>query len=311
MSKFIFLRGNFVYAAMLSALAMVVLHACSPDVPEPENPYSKVNYGDTTKPAQTPPDPNTIVGIHKNILSVKCANPSCHDGSFEPDYRTVQSAYSTLVYHKVKKNTPDTAFTFRVIPYDTAQSWLHERLVTTDLNLGRMPLYSQPLSAQEMGNINTWIMNGAKDMFGNPAVLPNTKPTIVGYVATDSLYQRIDSIRDGGVFYNSFIVKPGSKFKVIMVVEDDSTQVKDMLVNKLKLSYDKDDFSAAITYNAYFLSIFNFNIWMIDINSSIFPTGSILYMRYYINDGDHTADTEFPVQQSVTPYKTYYSFIVK
>ena len=95
------------------AFTAVTINACKDkeeDPVPPENPYNKVNYGDTTAAANNV-DPNTIVGLHKNIFSVKCANPSCHDGTFEPDFRTIQSSYNSLVWNTVIKNTADTAST--------------------------------------------------------------------------------------------------------------------------------------------------------------------------------------------------------
>ncbi|MEI7803023.1 MAG: hypothetical protein WCI97_10285, partial [Bacteroidota bacterium] len=57
----------------------------------PDNPYDTVNYDETGIP-EVPIDSNSFLGIHKYILSKKCGVPGCHDGNFEPDFRTVQSA---------------------------------------------------------------------------------------------------------------------------------------------------------------------------------------------------------------------------
>ncbi len=301
---------RYLLPALFTGIVVSVLSdSCKKDAPPP-NPYDTIDYG-TGGGSSQPPDPNTIVGIHYNILRVKCAMPGCHDGHFEPDYRTVQSSYSTLVYHPVKKYTVDSAFRYRVVPYDTAASWFHERLTTDDANLGRMPLYSSPLSASEMNCINKWIMDGARDMFGNSPALPNTKPVVVGYIATDSAFNRIDSIRVGGVFYNPFIVSANSKIKIVMVVEDDSTAVSALTVNKLKLSYAMNDFASSAIYSAYYFSLGGYSLWIADVNASVFSVGDVLYMRYYVNDGNHAADTEFPSAESAAGYKTYYSFKIQ
>ena len=97
----------------------------------PDNPYDSIDRSNNqVNPPD--PDPNSIVGLHKNIFFPKCANPGCHDGTFEPDYRTVESSYATLVYQSVNKFTlgSDT-FSLRVIPHNVADSWLIERLTTT------------------------------------------------------------------------------------------------------------------------------------------------------------------------------------
>ncbi len=276
----------------------------------PANPFDNVDYGGNVD-STSPPDPNSITGIHRNILSPKCANPSCHDGSFEPDYRTVMSSYNTLVYHKVVKNSQDSSFKYRVLPYDTSKSWLHERLTTDNATLGRMPLYSNPLTSQEMGNINTWIMNGAKDMFGNPAVKPDTRPNVVAFLAVDSVYNRLDTVRIGGLYYNPFIAPSNMNMRIIFLVEDDATDIENMQVNKMKLSDDKNNYASATTYQAYYLLLAPYKFWIVDINTSMFTPGTIHYFRYYINDGFHSGDTEFPTTPHADAYKTYFSFYVQ
>src|SRR5688572_4749554 len=119
-------KKNIILLSCLALILLVIVHSCKKDDELPHNPYDDVNYGTTTSP--TPPDPNSIVGIHNNIFHPRCAKSGCHDGNFEPDFRTVESSYATLVYHRIKKNSPDSAFTFRVVPYDTSKSVLHERL---------------------------------------------------------------------------------------------------------------------------------------------------------------------------------------
>lgn len=277
----------------------------------PANPYDAVNYG-TPPDSAAPPDPNTITGIHKNIFSVKCANPGCHDGNFEPDFRTVMSSYNTLVYHKVVKYTSDSSFQYRVLPYNTDKSWLHERLVTSNATLGRMPLYANALTDEELGHINTWINDGAKDMFGKAAVKPDSRPTIVGFLAMDSLFAiRYDTVRVGGVYYNSFKIPPNTSARIIFFVEDDATAVENMLVNKMKLSSDKNNFGSSETFQAVYLNVPPYKLWIVSINTSAYAVGTTHFFRYYVNDGHHTADTEFPYQTLLDPYKTYFSFIVQ
>src|SRR6187402_3508396 len=96
----------------------------------PENPY---DTGSSTSVVNEPNlHPDSIAGLHKNIFSMRCAIPGCHDGTFEPDFRTVQSSWSSLVYMTVNKTTVDSSryFNYRVIPGDTAKSFLLERLIT-------------------------------------------------------------------------------------------------------------------------------------------------------------------------------------
>lgn len=300
-------------------MIMIIIHSCKKDEPIPPNPYDDVDYGTITDP--TPPDPNSFVGIHTNILKTRCAKSGCHDGNFEPDFRTVESSYATLVYHRIKKNSPDTAFTFRVVPYDTAMSVLHERLtnccfVNQD---DRMPqdIIGVPLEQNLINNIVYWIMNGAKDMFGNVPAYPNTSPKILYYYATDATYtanygdanNRMDSI-----YYNPFYVPNNSTLNLAFLVSDDSTSIASMQMNKLEISTSADDFTSpalVASYTATYINAPPNEFHLVTINSGTLPNSDTLFMRYYVNDGDHAQDTEFPTTNLPFPYKTYWSFFVK
>ena len=48
-------------------------------------------------------DPTSFAALQNNIFQPYCNNSGCHDGTFEPDFRTIESSYSTLVYQTVKK----------------------------------------------------------------------------------------------------------------------------------------------------------------------------------------------------------------
>lgn len=304
-------------------ILLVAVNSCKkeeePEPAPPPNPYDEVNYGGTTNNS-TPPDPNSFVGIHTNIFKTRCAMPGCHDGNFEPDFRTVQSAYATLVYHRVKKKL--SPWVFRVAPGDTANSWLwqrinHELIVSgADTSQGRMPLYSSMLPASEMSNIRTWILNGAKDMFGYTPTYPNTEPRIQPYYyATNSSFSidygktenRMDSI-----YYNPFFLPDNTSINLAFFVEDDSTAVSAMLVNKLKISLNPNDFSAPIgIYTATYVNFPpNPPLHLVSINTAILPKSDTLFMRYFVNDGDHTNDTYFPTDNLPFPYKTYWSFYI-
>ena len=115
------------------------------------------------------PEPNSIAGIYQNVLKPTCANSGCHDGTFEPDYRTLNSAYNTLVYQTPIKN--DGNYSFRVEPYNAQGSILMARL--RNMVTPSMPIQIEPDSDwpqkkdQYINNIQTWINNGAPDIMGN------------------------------------------------------------------------------------------------------------------------------------------------
>jgi hypothetical protein len=79
------------------------------------NPYDGIDYSDTTLVIDTLSS-TSFVKLHRDFLGPSCNVMGCHDGSFEPDFRTVQSSYNTLVYHPILKNNLDETFTYRVVP---------------------------------------------------------------------------------------------------------------------------------------------------------------------------------------------------
>src|SRR2546426_12312209 len=96
---------------ILFLFVLAFIHSCKKD--KPTNPYDGVNYNTDTTTSPSP-DPNTIVGLHKNIFFPRCAKSGCHDGTFEPDYRTVQSTYATLVYQPTIKKTVNFVDSFNL-----------------------------------------------------------------------------------------------------------------------------------------------------------------------------------------------------
>jgi hypothetical protein len=314
------MKGNFNSILLLLFLAITVITCKDKENPVPDNPFESLNV-----PPVIPEDSvnaSSFLGIHKNILAVKCANPSCHDGSFEPDYRSVESSYNTLVYHPVIKQLDP--WYFRVIPFDTAKSWLwqriiHERIVSNgDTSGGRMPLYKDALSQTELNAISTWILNGARNTQGQIPTYPNQEPKVVAYGAFDPTftveyskdYNRVDSLA-----YNPFIVASSDQIQILAIVADDSTAISAMQNCTLKFSLKRDDFSSASSLTCSYFEIptpnQTFKTWRATVNASNFPSDTTVYMRFYLNDGDHPNDTEFPLNESVFYYKTYWAFYIK
>jgi hypothetical protein len=312
-------KRHIIFLSVLALMVLVIVDSCKKDPPPPHNPYDDINHGSVTPP--TPPDPNSFVGIHANILKTRCAKSGCHDGNFEPDFRTVESSYSTLVYHRIKKNSLDTAYSFRVVPNDTAKSALYARLTKCNYastsGCDRMPqdIIGVPLQQNLIDNIVYWIMHGAKDMFGNVPTYPNTEPKILYYYATDPTYTLnygADTNRMDSVFYNPFLVPNNSTIKLAFFVNDDSTSIANMQVNTLKISTKADDFSSAMSFPGTYVYInATTQFHLVTINTATLPNSDTLFMRYFVNDGDHATNTQFPTDNLVFQYKTYWSFFVK
>ncbi len=297
---------------LLACLGFAV-SSCKKDAP-PENPYDAIDYS-TNETSDPEPDPNSIAGLHKNIFSVRCANPGCHDGTFEPDFRTVEASYATLVYQPVNKFTLDSVkfYSHRVLPNNTADSWLVERLVTPTTEY--MPSNSVRLSNADIDHVKNWIDAGCPDMDGNLPQRPNLQPNIVGYIATDAAFNRLDTARLDGNPANPFLVDAGTSMSVYFVALDTAdgsaaTDPANYTVKKLLLSTDKNDFSAAVSANAT-LYIGSAQAWMVPVNVSAWPSGTTVYFRIAVNDGQHTTDAVFPRNESLDYYKTYFAFHVR
>ena len=283
-------------------LVVAVAASCSKNE-QPENPFAGNGTGNNTHDTL---DPFTIQGIHAYILSTKCANPTCHDGTFEPDFRTIESSYQSLVYHPVIKNDAQGSFTYRVVPGNLAESWLHERLITGDPVLGRMPLYAPPLSAEEMNWIVGWIQRGAPNQEGTPATYPNSPPKVEYYFALDASNNRLDTTRVNG-WASPFIAPAGNTFNLLFSVVDDSTASQSLGNVHLKISPLQDDFSNATTVPAIWIAS---SLWSAPIQGSLFPPNVPLYFRAYAQDED-LAQTEFPAPSSPYYYKLNASFILQ
>ena len=302
--------------------------------PLPTNPYDTLDYDPNVVPA-IPVDSNTFLGIHQYILATRCAQPACHDGSFEPDYRTVMSAYNSLVYAKALKNTADSAFTYRVVPFDTTLSWLHERITTDDPVLGRMPLYDT-LPQRQIDMIANWILSGAKDIYGDVPGYPDPQPSFYGIAAyLTSGNVRVDTAR-GGYFLNPFLAPANAEMKIWFGIYDKldfSTNpftVEDFLntmtmVNngqhKVKFSTDPLNFDNAPFVNLttvgspltstslygtpteYYLNA--------TVNTALYEPGDVVYMRVYAKDDDHADHTQIPSATSPFYFKTYFAFVVQ
>lgn len=307
--------AKFLSLSIISIAFFMICESCKKDV-LPENPFENIDLGDTTNNGIAV-DSTSFTFVHKTIFEPRCANPGCHDGSFEPDFRNVQSAFATLVYHPIIKNNAAEDFSYRVVPFDTTLSVLHERLTNccfVNVN-DRMPQdnIGIPLSRNDIQLIEDWIMSGAKDMFGQLASLPDNYPNVGYFIAANSDFSFIYSDdRIDSNYQNPFLIPNDSLVNFVVLVSDDITEVCDLTVNQVKMSYDIDFATVISAYNAACFDAGNEEyVWAATFNSSDFNTGITVYMRYYVNDGEHIENTEFPNDNSYDGYKGYWSFKVQ
>lgn len=317
--------------ASVALTSILLVHSCKKEVTRvepgaPANPYSGVDYGNN--PDLIPIDTNSYLGLHKLIFTPKCGVPACHDGAFEPDFRTIEGSYNQLVYHNVVKNNATNSFTYRVIPNDTGNSWLHERITTGDAVLGKMPLYDV-LAPWQIEAIENWILNGAKDIFGVSPNIPNYEPSTGGVLAylNDSSGMRLDTIRDNII---APIKLPASSVVQLWFLLYDSDASGDFVPggslthNKIKISTHPYDFTSATQLNLTKLPALSPAILpipfatsgvapfyhSIKINTSSFTRGKTYYIRQYVKDASGVL-TELPENGSPFYLFTYFSFIVQ
>ncbi|HAW51670.1 MAG TPA: hypothetical protein DCX54_04980 [Flavobacteriales bacterium] len=290
----------------------------------PVNPFDTVSY--PPPPSVIPIDSNSFLGLHQYIFSTTCAVPGCHDGTFEPDFRTVQSAYNTLVYHRVEKNNSTNDFTYRVVPGNAQMSWLHERITTTDQVLGRMPLYDS-LSKKEIERITNWINEGAEDLFGNSPIKPSHLPSVFGLLAfeNDTGGMRLDAGRTN--ILDPIELPKNSVVDVWLGLYDQDENgspvpASDFTYNKYKISSHLYEFESKPEKsllvqpkaNPFFYGppgnkapYYHHFV----INTGDFNLNQTQYFRVYVQDKDHSTPTEIPSDGSQLYLLTFFSFVVK
>lgn len=305
---------------LLGLLGLIA--GCTKEKPDPPNPFDSIVRPPTITEL-SPPDSHSIVGLQQYIFANSCATPGCHDGHFEPDFRTVQSTYASLVYHPVIKNTADSLFRYRVIPGDYEHSWLHERLITDNSVLGRMPLYSAPLKSNQLQAIRKWINEGAKDMFGNSPIKPSQNfPGYWGIAAFVSPFDyRIDSIR-GTEWWSPFGVPRNQNIDMWFNIWDDSVDIHQLQNCEIKLSTSINDFSNAKTYPLTYSptpkvvpkywdkKYDGWFWWKTTINTAQFSPNSIVFIRVYAKNPNGNIIVERPITETWYGAKYYSAFYV-
>lgn len=294
----------------------------------PPNPFDDIDYG-TDFIGASDIDSSSILGLHKFIFSQTCAVPGCHDGHFEPDFRTVQSTYNTLVYHPVEKNDAENTFKYRVLPGDPDMSWLHERVTTDDPVLGRMPLYDT-LSNHEIDMIRKWIADGALDVFGDGPNTINFQPSVDGWLAfeNDTNGFRLDTLRENPI--SPMTLLPGKEVEFWFLISDVATNGDPLpghglTYNKIRFSDHPYDFESAPFYdmeieqaaNPFYGPLFFSQVshelpyyHHFKINTDNFVRGRQYFVRLYFQDADHDSPTEWPNPGTTNQLISTMSFIV-
>ena len=153
------MRPSWTHSGVVVAL-LALLVACSPGAPQ------------ATEWADEPSFDALFTRVHQEVLRPNCALATCHDGHFEPDFRTVTSAYYTTVLHPPVKNSKDGRFVYRVVPGSPEESLLIERVTNCCFIDGndRMPLLGEALKPHEIDLLREWIAAGAPDWSGRTSI---------------------------------------------------------------------------------------------------------------------------------------------
>ncbi len=320
-SKSVLGKSRLFVFAFLAFAGIFCIQACNS---EPDNPFDNTEEPTGEDSTSLQLNPVSIEGIHESVFKPTCANSGCHDGTFEPDFRTIYSSYNTLVYHPIIKNDPGGSYTYRVVPGNASQSVLSARLnFDIDGNSGIMPLVVEPdsdwpdKSAEYIANINAWIQDGAKDMFGNTPSLTNGLPQMLG-VAGNSGGWLLRG--DGG---NGELIVPQGQNSVDLyfAFQDDTTPSSGLTYNKIKYSTNPDDFSASAELDLALLGspitqagfqgeqVAYTHVATVD-PTTLGGTGSQVFFRTYVQDNANPV-TEIPTTAGASYIKSYFSFQIE
>lgn len=161
------------YSLLLCCLLLGVIASCDKDAEEPENnPFDNIAPPDTNHVVTTVVLPDSsLAWLQAKVFLPTCANSGCHDGTFEPDYRTINSTYHTLVNQPaIKTDLSATNATIRVVPFQPDSSMLYFRLTQILPNTtGMMPPNANDSDWDEnrelyLQKIRTWIQIGAPNV---------------------------------------------------------------------------------------------------------------------------------------------------
>jgi len=304
----------------------LVFHACKKD--GEINPYDNPNLNfpeDSTTNYFS--DATTFQALHNNIFIPTCANSGCHDGSFEPDFRTIESSYNTLVYQPVIKNDNINTYEFRVKPSNSDKSVLYKRLIEDiDGISGIMPLSAEynpehywfDHKEEYIQNIKDWIDNGAKDMFGNLPLQPNNIPEMRGVIAfVTGQNTPLSREMPRGTIY---VPASANSIDLWFSVKDDILTSNELSYNKIKFSTNlfnfenKPEFSLEvivppINETGYYDNTADDFYHKYTLDMSLFGAGDIVFIKIFVKD-DVNPVTEIPSNGSDYNIIKHFTFTI-
>jgi hypothetical protein len=307
---------------LISAIVLLA-HACSKEtITEPnvfDDPSLKPPI-DTSKAVSL--EPGSFQYLYHFVFKATCANSGCHDGTFEPDFRTVYSSYNTLVNHPVIKNNATKDFLFRVDPGSPETSVIIERL-TNDIDgkSGIMPLSVDADSDWPKKKdayiemIRAWIVKGAPDTYGNLPTTKNSPPQVIGIMAFPSGNTTDPLKRVNNKPTNPILIQ-NDPIDVWFAFSDDKTASNSFRLTRLKVSRDLFDFEGSTLQSmdpATALTgkdFWNNTTLFTHKTTLVFPTdtiGTYLFLRTYLQDDEQTDTTEIPDSGTNDIIRSYFT----
>lgn len=317
---------NKLYNTWLVLLGIMVFVACHKEFTNPYEGITAPTPQDSIAPDAYPY--GSFAWLHANIFKTTCANSGCHDGTFEPDFRTIYSSYNSLVYRPVISNDFQNTYQYRVVPGDTVHSLLHARLYHELPNSsGIMPLVVDASSQWESrmnefrNAIDAWILDGAKDMFNHPAPNPNGNqlPMVGGLAAFPVGNSTTPFERDpNSIFGIGAIQVPQGISDVWVLPYDDNAFLTNFAYMGYEISLSPTNFnpvqSGVFTVQNTSVNALDFGnsinsfYYKAPIDFSAFSPGQTVYMRVRMNDGIQTTDTYLPDSDSQYFWYLIFSF---
>lgn len=281
------------------------------------NPFDEAgSTQDTVRFELTDPDPATIAGLFVNIFHPTCANSACHDGTFEPDFRTIESSYNTLVYRSPIKN--DGNYTYRVHPAHPEKSVIMARLhgsISPPMPFQVDPDSDWPENQdQHIENIKSWIEAGAPDIMGNipGEITPHARMTgVIAYQSGEKL-KRTDNF--GSLILNNEF----DTVEIYIGLRHDEMEVVDLDYNKIAFSngynefeeLEKVDLKVAdfpLMERGFYGEYVSYHHSVKIIPADFWTGGEQLFFRVYVQD-DQNPITEIPANEGLHYFKEYMSF---
>ena len=270
------------------------------------------NPGDTAAAA----DPNSFKGIYARILKPTCANSGCHDGTFEPDFRTLEGSFNTLLFRPPIKNDSSGTFAARVVPGNPDLSMLWYRM-TVDLggNSGIMPLVVDPGSdwparkGEYLQNIRNWIAAGAPDAHGKMPATADQPPQVLGFTAVNGSTEYPRSGR-----YEPVQIPYGQAAELWICLADDKVTQSALSGVKINYSLTPESFDPALEQSLNFQAsgrsfkslygqneVFGFRI---PFSSTAWQKGDVVWLQISASDGVN-AGTQIPNRDAMFFLKKY------